>query len=147
MLGISLQHPSEWGTPEDTFILHGVAHWRVQPVPSHLQDLQPSQGTESPILNAADLVLVQLPAGEREKKGELLGQPRQRAISAPDHFCCLLPQDLTPNSLMPKTARTHRFLRSVAPRNAFLGMAWMKFSLRSLQKKEARRQMGSACKA
>lgn len=113
-------------------------------VPSHLQDLQPPQGTESPILDAADLVLVQLPEGEREKKGELLGQPRQRAISVLI-FCCLLPLDLTPNSLMPNTARTHRFLRSVAPRNAFLGMAWMRFSLRSLQKKEAGRQMGSAC--
>lgn len=29
-------------------------------------------------------------------------------------------------------ACTHRFLRSVAPRKAFLGIAWMAFSLRSL---------------
>lgn len=32
--------------------------------PGHLQDFQPPQSPKSPILNAADLVLVQLPAGE-----------------------------------------------------------------------------------
>lgn len=33
-----------------------------------------------------------------------------------------------------KGGGTHRFLMSVAPLNAFLGMDWMKFSLRSLWK-------------
>lgn len=33
----------------------------------------------------------------------------------------------------PSQAHTHKFLRSVAPRKAFLGMAWMAFSLRSLR--------------
>lgn len=35
-------------------------------------------------------------------------------------------------SPLPSQAYTHKFLRSVAPRKAFLGMAWMVFSLRSL---------------
>lgn len=83
---------------------------------------------------------------EKGKKRENCWDSPGREQSVLPIFCCLLPLDLTPNSLMPNTARTHRFLRSVAPRNAFLGMAWMRFSLRSLQKKEAGRQMGSACK-
>lgn len=39
---------------------------------------------------------------------------------------------LQPPSPSPSQACTHKFLRSVAPRKAFLGMAWMVFSLRSL---------------
>lgn len=36
----------------------------------------------------------------------------------------------------PSQAPTHRFLRSVAPRKAFLGTAWRAFSLRSLGDKK-----------
>lgn len=46
----------------------GLACWRFQPALGHLQDLQTPQGTESPILNAADLVLVQLPEGGRQRE-------------------------------------------------------------------------------
>lgn len=67
-----------WGCPRSASVSRehpgtcpchmGLAGWRLQLAPSHLQDLQPPQGTESPILDAADLVLVQLPAGERWKE-------------------------------------------------------------------------------
>lgn len=132
---VSGEHP---GTP---LIQHGLVNCRLQPAPGHLQDLQPPQGTESPILNAADLVLVQLPVGEK-REGALLGQPRQS-----DQWLLISPVPKNPCAPVPNSTRTHRFLRSVAPRKAFLGMAWMKFSLRSLQKKEAGRKMRSACKA
>lgn len=42
----------------------------------------------------------------------------------------------TPNTLVSIPVETHKFLRSVAPRKAFLGMAWMKFSLKSLQQRQ-----------
>lgn len=119
----------------------GLVNGRLQPAPCYLQDLQPPQGTESPVLNTADLVLVQLPVGEK-REGVLLAQPRQS-----DQWLLIPPAPKIPRAPMPISTRTHRFLRSVAPRKAFLGMAWMKFSLRSLQKKEAGRKMRSACKA
>lgn len=47
---------------------------------------------------------------------------------------------------------THRFLMSVAPLNAFLGMDWMKFSLKSLRRQKvgvshtsASVRLGAAC--
>lgn len=41
--------------------------WGLQLPPGHLQDLQAPQGTEGTILDAADLVLVQLPTGESSR--------------------------------------------------------------------------------
>lgn len=98
MLGMSLQHLSEGRHSRTPSSCMRLQTGGSSLVPSHLQDLQPPQSTESPILDAADLVLVQLPEGEREKKGELLGQPRQRAISAPD---LLLPAATGPNPKLP----------------------------------------------
>lgn len=143
MLGMSLRHPSEWRHPRTPSFCMGLQTGGSSLSPATYRTSSPLNARKAPSSMQLIWFLSSCLQEKGEKKGKLLGQLRQRAISAPDHFCCLLPLDLTPNSLMPNTARTHRFLRSVAPRNAFLGMAWMKFSLRSLQKKEARRQMGS----
>lgn len=37
---------------------------------AHLQHFQDSQGSEGSVLDAADVVFVQLPAGENESEGE-----------------------------------------------------------------------------
>lgn len=52
-----------------------------------------------------------------------------RAQEDPSGCCQGCPAARSP---LPSQAYTHKFLRSVAPRKAFLGMAWMVFSLRSL---------------
>ena len=77
---VSGEHP---GTPSPRM---GLVGWRRQPAPGHLQDLQPPQGTESSILNAADLVLVQLPAGERQREHCWDSPGRERPV-APDASC------------------------------------------------------------
>lgn len=42
---------------------------------AHLQHFQDSQGSEGSILDAANVVLVQLPAGENESDSETSSQP------------------------------------------------------------------------
>lgn len=138
MLEISLQHPSEWGHPRTPSSCMGLQTGGSSLSPVTYRTSSPRRARKAP----SSMQLIWFLSSCLQEKGE----KQENCWNSPGRKQSVLP-DLTPNSLMPNSARTHRFLRSVAPRNAFLGMAWMKFSLRSLQKKEAGRQMGSACTA
>ena len=81
--GCPCPHREHPGTPSPRT---GLAGWRLPPAPGHLQDLQPPQGTESPILDAADLILVQLPAEEGQREHCWDSPGRERPV-APDASC------------------------------------------------------------
>lgn len=147
MLGMSLQHLGEWGHPRTPSSCMGLQAGGSSLSPVTYKTSSPRRARKAPSSMQLIWFLSSCLQEKERKRENCWDSPGREQSSATDHFQYLLPLDLTPNSLMPNTARTHRFLRSVAPRNAFLGMAWMKFSLRSLQKKEAGRKMSNACKA
>lgn len=51
---------------------------------AHLQHFQDSQGSEGSVLDAADVVFVQLPAGEKESEGERSSQPPEGLVVSID---------------------------------------------------------------
>lgn len=65
-----------------------------------------------------------------QNSDQLLDCPDHRAQGDPQGCCQVALHPPSPSS---SQGSTHKFLRSVAPRKAFLGMAWMVFSLRSLR--------------
>lgn len=63
----------------------GHVGWGLQLPPGHLQDLQAPQGTEGTILDAADLVLVQLPTGESSRS--IAGTAQSRRLAPRTAHC------------------------------------------------------------
>lgn len=119
----------------------------------HSQNLQRTQSSERPLLDTADVVLIQL-TGNKISTETQSEAGLSEVNSSFDWICkvhglCSHSSEVITTVLFSFTSYTtapvcvrvflftftftHRFLRSVAPLKALLGMAWMAFSLRSLE--------------
>lgn len=94
---------------------------------SRLQDFERAQSPEGPLLDAADVVFVQLTEEKQSSGAESSLHPLSEPQTA------LRRRD---NTTFQRS--THRFFSSVAPLKVLRGIAWMKFSLRSLKNKKRR---------
>lgn len=119
--------PTPWEQQHPPTPLFGVDGWRgegghvgwgLQLVPGHLQDLQAPQGTESTVLDAADLVLVQLPMGESSRS--VAGTAQGHRL-APRTACCPSDPKLLRASPCPALLGHSQVLEVGGPAESFPG--------------------------